>query len=195
MNDDPAGPAIDVAGALERMMDSREMFVRTLDRFRAEYRGAVAGIRAALEAGDARRAQRLAHTLKGAAGMIEARRLYRCALALERALGASRPLGVPVLLDQAQTALAQVLVQADELLARRDDFQANPLATTGAGALVQLRALLDVGNGAAVEVMKEARGQLAAAFGTAFADDVARAVHDFDFERALRLLDGAEPGR
>jgi HPt (histidine-containing phosphotransfer) domain-containing protein len=195
MSDDSAGPAIDIAGAMERMMDSREMFVRTLDRFRGEYRGAVAGIRAALDAGDARRAQRLAHTLKGAAGMIEARGLYRCALGLERALGAPRPIDLPGLLDLTQAALAQVLRQADELLVRPDDFQANRPTASGAGALVRLRALLDVGNGAAVEAMQEAREPLAAAFGPAFADEVARAVHDFDFERALRLLDGAEPGR
>ena len=79
-------PAIDVEAGVERMMGNRQLYLRALARFRREYRHAGPSIRAALAAGDHMRAQRLTHTLKGAAGMIEAGALYASALALESAL-------------------------------------------------------------------------------------------------------------
>lgn len=78
----PAEP-VDVARALERVLGNRNLLARVLARFRDEYRDAARAIGAAHAAGEFEEARRLAHTLKGAAAMIEASALHRAALALE----------------------------------------------------------------------------------------------------------------
>jgi HPt (histidine-containing phosphotransfer) domain-containing protein len=82
----PVAPALDLAAALERLMGDEAMLERVLARFRTRYRDAAAAIGSALHAGDAERARLLVHSLKGAAGIIEAGNLHRQATALEQAL-------------------------------------------------------------------------------------------------------------
>jgi len=79
-------PAIDAARALERVLGDRALLERVLARFRDEYRDAAGAIGRAMAGGQQEQARRLAHTLKGAAAMIEASALHRQALALETAL-------------------------------------------------------------------------------------------------------------
>ncbi|MGB9109761.1 MAG: Hpt domain-containing protein, partial [Telluria sp.] len=79
-------PASDRAGGIARLMGDAALYARVLARFGKEYRHAADGIRGALAANDVQLAQRLAHTLKGAAGMIEAVPLREEAQALEQAL-------------------------------------------------------------------------------------------------------------
>jgi HPt (histidine-containing phosphotransfer) domain-containing protein len=80
-----SGP-IDLAAGVARMMGDRAMFLRVLARFRDEYATLPETLRAALAAGDIDLALRLAHTLKGACGMIEAPALQAAAVALEEGL-------------------------------------------------------------------------------------------------------------
>ena len=68
---DPSSPAIDHANGVARLMGDAALFARVLARFRKEYRNTAAVIDGAIKAGNLQLAQRLAHTLKGAAGMIE----------------------------------------------------------------------------------------------------------------------------
>jgi len=82
----PLSPAVNRADGVARMMGDAALFARVLARFCKEYRHAADGIRGALAAGDIQLAQRLAHTLKGAAGMIEAVPLREEAQALEEEL-------------------------------------------------------------------------------------------------------------
>ena len=84
--DDHDAPAVNHADGVARLMGDGALFTRVLARFRKEYRHAGDGIRGALAAGDIQLALRLAHTLKGAAGMIEAVPLRNAAQALEQAL-------------------------------------------------------------------------------------------------------------
>jgi HPt (histidine-containing phosphotransfer) domain-containing protein len=83
---DPSPPAINRADGIARLMGDAALFARVLARFRKEYRHMAARIRDALAAGDAELALRLAHTIKGAAGMIEAAPLRDEAQALEQLL-------------------------------------------------------------------------------------------------------------
>lgn len=183
--------AIDLAGGVERVMGDHGLFARVLERFRSDYRRAAASIRAALAAGDTALAQRLTHTLKGASGMIEARPLQRQALALEQALGGG-PGGWEQPLERLDTELDRVLRELDAMLAPQAVRPpAAPLSRAdGAPALARLAALLDRGDGAALELVEEEHAALAAALGRARWAEVEAAVNDFDFERALVLLEG-----
>jgi HPt (histidine-containing phosphotransfer) domain-containing protein len=199
---DPAdeifGAPLDLAGGIDRVMGDRSMFARILSRFRLDYGRTAAAIRTALADGDRPLAQRLTHTLKGASGLIEARPLHRRAEALENVLRAHTDHRGAV--DRLETELDRVLRELDKLLkaapavagapAARVDAATAPIDTAPrrADQLGQLRKLLDVGDGAAVEAFAEARPQLTAVLGTAVMHELTLAMAAFDFERALKLL-------
>ncbi|HEX9171519.1 MAG TPA: Hpt domain-containing protein [Telluria sp.] len=194
-----ASGTIDLASGIARMMGDRSLFARVLERFRNDYRRTADAIRTALAAGDTLLAQRLTHTLKGASGMIEAGPLHRQAQVLEQALRG--PGGeCQHQLDRLEAELDRVLRELDGVLANGtvqavNDARFAPLASEAlplaADAVGRLRELLDTGDGAALELLDELRAPLAAALGEARLSEVAKAVNEFDFELALKLLDGA----
>lgn len=168
-------------------MGDRDMFLRVLGRFGVDYRDLTARLHAALDAGDAVLAQRIAHTLKGAAGMIEANRLRALALEVELALKAGSRLSLP-LIGELDAELARVLVEVDGLLTTPAPA---PPASDAADApdLDTLRAMLDVGDGDAPDLLQRMRPRLLAELGDARVAALEAAVTRFDFERALALLD------
>jgi two-component system sensor histidine kinase/response regulator len=194
---DPAnemfGAPLDLAGGIDRVMGDRGMFARILSRFRLDYGRTAAAIRTALADGDRPLAQRLIHTLKGASGLIEARPLHLQAVALEQVLRAHTDHRGAM--DRLETELNRVLRELDKLLkdsapnqpAPGAGIQPQPVAAR-ADVFARLRQLLDVGDGAAVELFAEARPALTDALGAAVMHELTLAMESFDFERALRLL-------
>ena len=183
-------PAIDVEAGVERLMGNRQIYLRALARFRNDYRHAGAGLRAALDAGDMAGAGRLAHTLTGAAGMIEANALHAAALAFEQALRGGVG-NTDALFLRVDGALAEVLRALDGMTFAMDEpVRAAPPAARHARA--RLRAMLDIGDGAAVDLVATARVELAAELGEREYGALRAAVMEFDYERALELLD--QPG-
>ncbi|WP_314437417.1 Hpt domain-containing protein [Massilia timonae] len=190
----PGAPAIDFAAGLERVMDDRALFLRVLGRFAGDYRDLAARLHAALDAGDAVLAHRIAHTLKGAAGMIEANRLRRLALDVELALkaGGAAPLALIAALDE---ELARVLAEVDALLAAPEtpaQVQANSPAARD--NLARLRDMLDIGDGRAPDLAAQLRPRLLAGMGSEKVAAFDAALRRFDFENALALLEQAGPG-
>jgi two-component system sensor histidine kinase/response regulator len=169
-------------------MGDAALFARVLVRFRKEYRHAADAIRGALAAGDVQLAQRLVHTLKGAAGMIEAVPLRDQALALEQAL---RQGGDPVpQLARLERALERVL---RELAAAESVSPATAPARVRDGecgnALARLRLLLEDGSGDAVDLVQNAAASLTRELGEDRYRNLAAAIEVFDFEGALALLE------
>lgn len=180
-----AMPLIDVAAGLERVMGDRDMYLRVLGRFGVDYRDLTARLHAALDAGNAMLAQRIAHTLKGAAGMIEANRLRALALEVELALKAGSPLSMAPI-DELDAELARVLVEVDAVLAApAPTAPAADVATD----LDSLRAMLDIGDGDAPELLQRMRPRLVVELGGERVAALEAAVRRFDFERALAVLD------
>jgi two-component system sensor histidine kinase/response regulator len=173
-------------------MGDRALFARVLERFRAEYHGAAIAVRSALAARDFTLSVRLAHTLKGAAGMIEARSLHRCALALEQALRTAQD-DSAVYLEPMEIELERVVHEIDRLLAAAAGAPVEPSVPRGGDVVLRLRKLLDAGDGAACDIVRGERGALRAALGEERLGEVAAAVESFDFELASRLL-GAPGG-
>jgi HPt (histidine-containing phosphotransfer) domain-containing protein len=171
-------------------MGDGALFARVLERFRNEYRNAAAIIRHALDEGDRALALRQAHTMKGAAAMIEARPLRGAAQALEQIL---RKDGDPhASLTQLEEALGQVLRELDAGAASPPP--ARPVAPAASSvdqrdALARLAMLLDEGNGDAVDLVREAESALRAELGDEVYDRVAAAIESFDFDGALAMLE------
>jgi two-component system sensor histidine kinase/response regulator len=191
---DAASPAVNHADGVARLMGDGALFARVLARFRKEYRHAADGIRGALAAGDVQLALRLAHTLKGAAGMIEAVPLREEAQALEQALrhGGADP---GPHLARLERALARVLHELDAADGTPQAASASHAPTSHPPARgdnesvsARLRALLEDGNGDAVDLVQEAAASLTRELGEECYRHIAAAVEIFDFEGALALL-------
>jgi HPt (histidine-containing phosphotransfer) domain-containing protein len=195
-----ASPVLDIEAGVDRLMGNRAIYLRALARFRNDYRNAAGAIRTARDAGDASEARRLVHTLKGAAGMIEATALHAAAQALEDALrSGQRDAGNLLLgnllhgtlLPRLEAALADVLRELDgmDLIAQTPP----PPVPAPGNAVSDLRAMLDIGDGAALDLVEAARHELSGALGEREYAALSAAVADFDYEHALALLD--RPGQ
>jgi len=182
-----ASPVLDIEAGVERLMGNRAIYLRALARFRNDYRNATGAIRHALDADNGPEARRLAHTLKGAAGMIEAPALYAAALALEHALrdGAG---GVDALLAQVDAALQALLRELDAMVLLAQETPRASAPPPG-NNVARLRIMLDIGDGAAVELVAGAHSELSAYLGKREFEELSAAVANFDYERALDLLD------
>lgn len=186
-----AEPALDLVAGLDRVMGDRAMHLRVLARFRSDYHDAAARLRRALAAGDAALAQRVVHTLKGAAAMVEARRLRQLALGVELAFrthGEAALQPASALADELAAELGRVLEQLDTVLsAPRQDAV---VAAASPEEVVRLRAMLDIGDGAALALLAQRHDAFLAALGPERMRLLDAAVRDFDFERALAVLEG-----
>lgn len=186
---DPSIPAIDHANGVARLMGDAALFARVLARFRKEYRNASATIRDAINAGDVQLAQRLAHTIKGAAGMIEALPLHAQAQALEQALrqggDPARPLAR---LERALEHLMRELETLDDAPIQAATVGDAAHGAEGGKAAARLRVLLEDGNGDAIDLIQEAAASLTRELGEERYRQVAAAIEVFDFEGALARL-------
>ena len=100
---------LDVAKVMDRIGADGELFNHMLGWFVAGQSNYAHNMRAAIATGDRHTAQRLAHTLKGAAGDIGATRLNQAARQLEQALAAPTDTVPPALLDAVDDLLVQQL--------------------------------------------------------------------------------------
>lgn len=179
--------AINRAEGIARLMGDAGLFARVLARFRKDYRHAADRIREALAVGDAELALRQAHTLKGAAGMIEATPLREAAQALEQALRRSDCHLAPRL-ARLEHALDRLLLELDAEQDVVPMAQAARRSADGGTVAARLRALLEDGNGDAVELVQEAAASLTMEIGEERYRRIAAAIMDFDFEGALATL-------
>ena len=188
---------LQVETGLQQLMGDRALYLQILHRFRQRYHDAADRARAALAAGDAADAQRIAHTLKGAAGMIGAQQVYLLAAALESACTAPALLADVrgAQLMQLEQALRSLLVMVENVLESADlppppDAVADPHPPSTTMLVQHLARLLEEGDGAAIDVLEQSATVLAAGLGVAVFQDVAAAAHQFDFEAALAALRG-----
>ena len=189
--DAATGAALDTTDGIERVMGDRELYVRMLRRFRSDYAHGAAPVRAALAHADIELAHRIAHTVKGASGMIGARALHEHASALEQALRTASG-DEQAELDALEPKLQEVLRAIDILLSGSPAGSAPPAPVRSlpqdAELLAELVDLLASGDGAAVDLLEESAASLTAILGVQRLQEVAAAANEFDFEGALRAL-------
>ncbi|MDM5181816.1 Hpt domain-containing protein [Massilia sp. DJPM01] len=183
---------IDMADGIDRIMGNRDLYARMLLRFRSDYAHGAVPIGAALAAGDAILAHRLAHTLKGAAGMIGAHRLHQQACTLELAIRTDPP-AQQAALNALMGSFDKVLHLLDQVVAGSApggfalEMPQRPLMQDPV-LLARLVELLIDADGAAVDLLGESGASLRVILGDARLARVTKAVNDFDFEGALRAL-------
>lgn len=182
---------IDVADGIDRVMGDRRLYLRMLARFRRDYAGGAAAILAALDRGDTGEAQRLTHSLKGAAGMIGASALHIGATAAEQAIRT----GLPRMREYAAALdpeFQRVYTTLDVLIDSMGAGDDAPRALLADPALMaRLAELLLNGDGAAVDLVEQSGPSLTAILGEAGCGQLVEAVNNFDYPRALDVLRGS----
>jgi len=186
---------IDMETGLRRVGGNRKLFHKLLVEFYRDHGRDPAAIHAALVNGDLRRAQRIAHTMKGLSGSIGADDLQRDAEILDSAFRAGHEDLYFELLSRLEDSLAPVIRGLEVLAA---DHGPEESAAADGGPLNQktvlphlddLQILLEEMDPAAEELAKALQAQ----FGTAAHQDLFQTlsgqVGEFEFEAALETLD------
>jgi len=189
-------PGVDVRAGLATSMHNLKLYKRLLMRFRDRYADYAKEFAAARLSKDAEAATRSAHTLKGIAANIGARRIQNAADQLEHACGEGQSdYEIDVCLKTTLAELSPLVQALDNLQpdGMKDDAAACavPINTGQLEALSRrLANLLEESNTEAQDVLEEL---LAASRGTALEaplEQVAKAVAQYDFEAALEALGG-----
>jgi HPt (histidine-containing phosphotransfer) domain-containing protein len=191
---------LDTVEATGRVLGNGALYLRMLRRFHSDHPAERRPIRDAIASADLSLAHRLAHTLKGTAGMIGAHVLHQRAASLEQCLRTHGAQAAGGDLQQVEDALHEVLIMVERVLAGEpaggppEIVAKAPKQAGAAGALLrQLAMLLDTGDGAAIDLLDQAGPTLQAAIGATGFSEVMLAVHAFDFEAALASLRRAVP--
>ncbi|GHC99838.1 hypothetical protein GCM10007320_56750 [Pseudorhodoferax aquiterrae] len=190
---------LDTAAGLRRVMGRAPLYLELLGKFARTQDRVPAQIRAALQAGDAELARRLAHTLRGLAGNLGAEALQALAAELEGAIAEGG--GLPALaagldalarlLNPLVAALRTALPQPAAVAAPAAQAHGRDRAAAVAIA-TQLQVLLEQGDGEAASYFGAHRGTLEAAIGAACAP-IAAAIEAYDFDAAAQALAAALP--
>ena len=191
----PEIAGINQTDGLKRVVGNKRLYLDLLAQFAAKQCDAAVQISAALESGDLKLAERIAHTVKGVAGNMGITQVFSAAERLERVIrdaGAVEPALLEefslVLSCQVQAirrAMREVTPQqpADEQRVKNFDVR------TASAAISRLRALLESSDGDAAEAFLAVKNILEGTVEMSRLDVINTAISDFDFEEALSKLD------
>ncbi|MBF0384120.1 MAG: response regulator, partial [Magnetococcales bacterium] len=114
---------IDMVSALERVNQNHKLFRSVLNEFHRDFANSAKEIRSLLEGkrqSDRETAKELAHTIKGMAGNLSAKKLYDVVFELETAIRDNQQARWPVLLDSFENSLDQV-IDTIEILQKKEE--------------------------------------------------------------------------
>jgi signal transduction histidine kinase/DNA-binding response OmpR family regulator/HPt (histidine-containing phosphotransfer) domain-containing protein len=185
-------PGIDTQTAVKRTGGNRQRYVSLLRRFADSQVGAVGEIRAALNAQDSATAQRIAHSLKGAAANLGANALAIAAGNTEVAIKTQSEVE-PALVEMERTLFASVAA-IQKTLPSAEKVEPT-MSGNGDPAIVlqplsHLKKLLEADDSEAAEFILEAEGSFSAVLSRTEIETLTRMVSDFDYESALRAVSG-----
>jgi len=182
---------VDVRGGLERTAGNKRLYRDLLTQFAAKQGSAAAQIQAALERGDRSQAERLAHSLKGAAGNLGIQQIFHSAGKLETAIRESRHSVekmirelAPALERQAQAIQRSLGATTPAIGPRARPAEA--LATSAAAA--RLKELLEASDADAPQACRHLAELLEGTVAPSELNALEAAVNTFDFEAALAKL-------
>ena len=185
-------PGIDQTAGLVTTMGNADLYGRLLRQFYRRHQDFGPEFRRAVDAADQVSAERLAHTLKGAAATIGADVVAEAASELEAACAAGKePSRIEAALQRTVAALVPVLAGLRDMTPAAASPTAPPSVDTESlqTLLARLRGLLADGD---VEAAPVARSLLPLMQGTTNEAAIGRVmtlVDEFDFEAALVVLD------
>jgi two-component system sensor histidine kinase/response regulator len=183
---------IDVRAGLKRTGGNRKRYEALLRKFAEQQAGTIDAMRTALEIGDAATAERVAHSLKGAAGTLGAVSLSEAAAVAESAIRIKD--GVEGAIASLARSLAPVLQAIGTTLP--DGSAGNGSTPPDGGAatveepLTRLKRLLETDDGEAADFIIDAGPHLAGVLTPAEIKTLTDRVGNFDFDAALACLSG-----
>jgi signal transduction histidine kinase/DNA-binding response OmpR family regulator/HPt (histidine-containing phosphotransfer) domain-containing protein/HAMP domain-containing protein len=181
-------PGVDTATALERTGGNRKRYESLLTRFADSQGDAIGNIRAALNVNDAPTAERIAHSLKGAAANLGATSLAEAAARAEAAIDSKQ--SVPTVLEELSRSLDATIraIRAALPAEALAGATVSADASTVAQPLAQLKKLLGADDGAAADFILGARPDLSKVLTAAEIDALADRVGNFAYSDALQTL-------
>jgi HPt (histidine-containing phosphotransfer) domain-containing protein len=184
---------INLVDGLKRVSGNRRLYRDLLVRFVAN-EDAAAQISAALESGDLKLAECIAHTVKGVAGNLGITKVQSTAQKLEEALHEGEKKVLRLLVEFASVMGAQVhaieTALCDSAATPQEEAQNVPFEPEVAAVeIARLRILLETSDGDAEESFRKVRNAVAGAVEKPQLDGLSASIHDFDFTAALAKLD------
>ena len=190
----PEMEGVDVAAGLRRVAGNKRLYLDLLARFAAQQANAGAQIAAAIESGDRKSAESIAHMVEGVAGNIGLGQVFTAAEKLERAIHQMDP-AVPVLVeefDRVMSRQVRAIQQAmpDAAPHESTDSQAGAVCDASArtAAIAHLRLLLESSEADAAEAFLVLEKALAGTVDQTRLSALRSAVSEFDFDGALLKL-------
>jgi signal transduction histidine kinase/CheY-like chemotaxis protein len=191
----PEIAGINLADGLRRLAGNRRLYRDLLGQFVAKEGGAAAQISAALESGDPKLAERIAHTVKGTAGNLGITEVQSEAQKLEKAIREGQD-SVAALLGTFATVLGTQVHGIDQAL--RESTSAPPEGMlpsafdgeAAAVAITRLKSLLDASDGDAGEAFRSVQEVLAGVVDKTHMDSLSASISEFNFAAAAVKLDG-----
>jgi HPt (histidine-containing phosphotransfer) domain-containing protein len=193
----PEIDGVDVREGLTRAAGNRRLYRDLLLRFAKDHRDVAAQIAAALESGDPKQAEHIAHAVKGVAGNMSISKIYSSADQMEKAIRKGDP-AVPALLTAFRSLLnhqVQVIQQALlEVVPHRARSNANQdfEARRAASAAARLRELLEASDSDATEAFSALSDAAPNTLDKLRLDALGVAISNFDFASALLQLSEIE---
>jgi two-component system sensor histidine kinase/response regulator len=188
----PAIDGVDIASGLRRVADNKQLYRSLLGQFAEKQGDAGARMLNALQKGDPKLAEQIAHTVKGVSGNLGITKVQFSAARVERAFREKDP-SIPTVLSEFDSLLrqqAQLIAEALRNTEPAPDTTAgkfNPEAAASAAA--RLRNLLKESDASAEEAFQDLRNALGGQAKLENMNALAASIRDFDFDGALAKLD------
>jgi two-component system sensor histidine kinase/response regulator len=189
----PEIEGVDMAGGLQRIAGNKRLYRDLLARFAVKQKSAGGRIATAIESGDRHQAERLAHSLKGAAGNLGINHIFHLAGNSERAIRESLDSVEGMVkeltsaLDRQVQTIQGALKVATPIAGKPDDARSvDPIAVSA--AVARLRKLLETSNAGAPQAYANLAEILQCTVDPSRLECLRAAVNAFDFETALIKL-------
>ncbi len=184
---------INLADGLKRVAGNRRLYRDLLGEFVARQGDAAAQISTALESGDLKLAERIAHTVKGVAGNLGITEVQQAAEELVMAIRENEKISVQLgrfagVMDAQVRAIEKALLDSaspDPEKTRTSPFNAEAAAAT----IARLRVLLETGDGDADELFHTLQDLVGGTVEKTLLEGLGASISDIDFDTALVKLD------
>jgi len=190
----PEIDGVDTASGLKRVADNRQLYRSLLGQFAEKQADAGDRMLNALQKGDIKLAEQIAHTVKGVSGNLGITKVQFSAARVERAFR-EKDTAVPTILSDFDTLLRQQVHTIADALHQTEPVSDgagaagtfNPEAA--AAATARLRNLLKESDAEAEDAFAELRTALGSEGKPESLNALAASIRDFDFDGALAKLD------
>jgi HPt (histidine-containing phosphotransfer) domain-containing protein len=187
----PQIAGVNVAEGLNRVAGNQNLYLSLLSQFVSRQGASATQIAEALDAGDRKLAERIAHTVKGVAGNLGISDVQSAAHKLERAIHDGQDF-VPTLLDQFAITLRVHTNSISHALPAKTHSK-QPTASfnreQATAAMNHLRLLLEANDGDSLEAFQALREAVAMVVDEQHLDSLSDIIHQFEFGQALVKLD------